>query len=65
MTIAWNRSCVLFFCEERPDPGDVVEGKSAGSGHSNEVGGAEQSVVKEYAQVCDIVTSLTVTERSM
>ena len=39
------------FCEQRPDPADVVEGKFAGSGHSSDVGGAGQSVVEDYAQV--------------
>lgn len=27
------------FCEERPDPADIVEGRPAGSGHSSDVGG--------------------------
>ena len=40
-----------IFCEERPDPADAVEGKSAGSGHSSDVGGAGQFVVKDYAHV--------------
>ena len=38
MSSAWTRICVL--CEERPDPADVIEGKSAGSGHSSDVGAA-------------------------
>ena len=37
--------------EERPDPADVVEGKSAGSGHSSDVGGAGQSVAEDYAHI--------------
>ena len=41
--------CVL--CVERPDPADVVEDKSAGSGLSSDVGGAGQSVIEDYAQV--------------
>ena len=40
-------SCV--FCEERPDPADVLEGRFAGSGHSSDVGGAGQS--EDYVQV--------------
>ena len=36
------------FCEERPDPADVVEGKSAGLCHSSDVGRAGQSAVEEY-----------------
>ena len=35
MTRAWTRRRV--FCEYKPDPADVVEGKSAGSGHSSDV----------------------------
>ena len=50
MTRAWTRSCVASF-EERPDPADVVEGKSTGSGHSSDVGGAGQSSIEDYAQV--------------
>lgn len=49
-------SCVLF--EERPDPAGVLEGKSAGSGHSSDAGGAGQSVG-------NTVTSSTVTDSSM
>ena len=45
-----QESCHIF-CEERPDPADVVEGKSAGLGHSSDVWGAEESVVENYAQV--------------
>ena len=30
---------------------DVVEGKSAGSGHSSDVGGGGQSVIEDYVQV--------------
>ena len=41
--------CII--CEERPDPADVVEGKSAGSGHSSDVGGVGQSTVKDNVQV--------------
>ena len=41
--------CIL--CEERPDPADVVEGKSAGSGQSSDVGGAGQSAIKDNVQV--------------
>ena len=48
MTNDWMR-CVV--CEECPDPADVVEGKSAGLGHSGDVGGAGESVVEDYAQV--------------
>ena len=40
----------LIFCEERPDPVDIVEGKSAGLGHSSDVGGTGQSVVEDYAR---------------
>ena len=40
--------CVL--CEERPDPVDFVDGKSAGSGHSSDVRGAGQSIVEDNAQ---------------
>ena len=36
--------------EERPDPADVVEDKSAGSGHSSDDEGAGQSLVEDYAQ---------------
>ena len=50
MTNTWTRSCVSF-CEERPDPVNVVEGKSAGSGHRSDVRGAGQSVVEDYVQV--------------
>ena len=50
MTRAWTRSCCVF-CDERTDPVDAVEGKSAGLGHSSDVGGAEQSIVWDYAQV--------------
>lgn len=35
----------------RPDPADVVEGKSAGSCHSSDVEGAGQFVVEDYAKV--------------
>ena len=38
-------------CEESPDPADVVEGKSAGSSHSSDVGGAGQSIDQDQAQV--------------
>lgn len=31
---------VLHLCEETPDPVDVVEDKSAGSGHISDVRGA-------------------------
>ena len=43
---------------------DVLESKSAGSGHSRDVGAARQSVVEGYTQV-PTVTPLTVTDRSM
>ena len=33
------------------DPADVVEGKSAESGHSSDAGGEGQSVVGDYAGV--------------
>ena len=39
------------FCEERPDSVDVGEGKSVGSGHGSDVGGAGQSIFEDYAQV--------------
>ena len=41
--------CIL--CEERLDPADVVEGKSAGSGHSSEV---PHSRRRRY---CDVLNS--------
>ena len=34
-------------CRKRSDPVDAVEGESAGSGHSSDVGGAGQSVVED------------------
>ena len=40
-----DQELCCIFCEERPDPADVVDGKSAGSGHSSDVGGQGQSVV--------------------
>ena len=57
-------------CEDRPDPTDVEEGKSAGSGHSSDVGGTGQSVpgiMPRFLAVSegDTLTSSTVTERSM
>ena len=38
-------------CEERPDPVDAVEGKSAGSGHSSDVWGAGQYLIDDNTQV--------------
>ena len=43
--------CIL--CEERPDPADVVEGKSAGLDNSSDIGGAGQPIIQDYAQVPD------------
>ena len=39
------------FCEERPDPANVVEGKSEVSGHGSDVGSSGQSSVEDYAQI--------------
>ena len=39
------------FCKERPDHVDLVEGKSAGSGHSRDVGGAGQSIAEDDGRV--------------
>ena len=50
-----------IFCEERPDPVDVVEGKSAGSGHSSDVVVLRLLVIKEG----HTMKSSTVTDRSM
>uniref|UniRef100_A0A671TL64 S-arrestin n=1 Tax=Sparus aurata TaxID=8175 RepID=A0A671TL64_SPAAU len=52
--------CVL--CEERPNP-DVVEGKSAGSGHNSDV--VARSCRFDAVNEGDTVTSWTVTDRSM
>ena len=55
-------------CEERSDPADDVEDKSAGSGHSSDVGGAGQSrTTPRFLTVDegDTVMSWTVTDRSM
>ena len=41
--------CIL--CEERPDPADVVEGKSAGLGHSGDVGGAGEFLADDHVLV--------------
>ena len=46
-----NQELRCVFCEERADPADVVEGKSALLGHSSDVGGAGQSIIGDYAQV--------------
>ena len=56
--------------EEKSDAMDIVEGKSATFGHSSDIGGAGQSIAKDYVPVPpvdegDTVTSLTVTDRSM
>lgn len=37
--------------KQRPDPADVVKGKSAGSGQCSDIGGTGQSVVENYTQV--------------
>ena len=55
-----DQELCCIFCEERPDPADVVEGKSAGLGHSSDAGGAGQSVVEDYAQVPRHCMSITV-----
>ena len=52
--------CLL--CEERSDPADVVEDKSAGSGHSSDVGGAGQSRItprflSRRRRYCDVLDS--------
>ena len=39
------------FCKERPDHVDLVEGKSAGSGYSRDVGGAGQSIAEDDGRV--------------
>ena len=36
-----DQELCCIHCEERPDPADIVNGKSAGSGHSSDVEGAE------------------------
>ena len=46
-----DQNLYCIFCEERPDPADVEEGKSAGLGHSSAVRGKGQSVVEDYARV--------------
>ena len=49
------------FCQERLDPADVVDGKSARSGHSSDVVVLRLLIVDEG----HTVTSSTVTDRSM
>ena len=43
-----DRELHLIFCEERPDPADVVEGKSAGLGHSSDIGGVHHTQVPRH-----------------
>ena len=55
---------------ESPDPADVVEGKSAGSDHSSDVGGEDSPSSRVtprflFADEGDTVISWTVTDRSM
>ena len=41
----------FILCEKRLDPANVLEGKSAGSGHSSDDGGIGYSVIANYPQV--------------
>ena len=46
-----DQELCCFPHEEGPDPADVVESESAGSGHCSDVGSATQMIVQDHAEV--------------
>ena len=51
---AWTKTCAAFLVR-MSDPADVVERKSAGSGHRRDVGCAAQLVIQYNAEVRQLV----------
>ena len=56
-----DQELCFIFCDERPEPVDVVEGKSAGLGHSSDVVVPRLLIVNEG----HTMKSSTVTDRFM